>query len=123
VRSPEPTSRLAQRGAEVRDYDPAAIRREVWTRDAGRCSYESPESRKCGAREYLEFHHQVPWARCREHAPSNISLRCRSHNRYAAVLAFGSELMAAYRRSGSASPVAEEAEPSAPGRSESLHWI
>ena len=65
--------------------------------------------RQCRAGEFLGFHHQVPWARCREHAPSNISLRCRSHNQYEAELAFGAEHMAAYRTSPSASGVVEEA--------------
>ncbi len=99
---------------------PAAIRREVWAREGGRCTYESREGRQCGAREYLEFHHQVPWARCREHAPSNIRLRCRSHNQYEAELAFGTEPMAAYRKCASAGSGVEEAEPGAPSRLESL---
>jgi hypothetical protein len=83
---------------------PAAIRREVWPRDGGRCTYVSREGRHCGAREYLEFHHEVPWALRREHAPSNLRLRCRSHNQYEAELAFGSEHMAAYRRGAPARP-------------------
>ena len=98
---------------------PAAIRREVWARDGGRCTYVSREGRQCGALEYLEFHHQVPWARSREHAPSNISLRCRPHNQYEAELAFGTEHMAAYRKSGPARPDSEEAEPGASSRPES----
>ena len=79
---------------------PAAIRRAVWEREGGRCSYLSRGGRRCGTRDFLEFHHQVPWARCREHRESNIHLRCRSHNLHAAELDFGVEHMAACRRRG-----------------------
>ncbi len=77
---------------------PTAIRRAVWERDGGRCSYVSRKGRQCGARDFLEFHHQVPWARCREHRESNIQLRCRSHNQHAAELDFGAQHMAACRK-------------------------
>jgi len=77
---------------------PAAIRREVWKRDGGRCTFRSRTGRQCGSLQYLEFHHQVPWARCREHTTSNIALRCRGHNQYEAELVFGSEPMARFRK-------------------------
>lgn len=77
---------------------PAAIRREVWKRDGGRCTFRSRTGRQCGSLHYLEFHHQVPWACCREHTTSNIALRCRGHNQYEAELAFGSEPMARFRK-------------------------
>ena len=82
---------------------PTAIRRAVWERDEGRCRYVSREGRQCGARDFLEFHHQVPWARCREHRESNIQLRCRSHNQHAAELDFGAGHMAACRKRRGAS--------------------
>ncbi len=78
---------------------PTAIRRAVWERDEGRCGYVSREGRQCGTRDFLEFHHQLPWARCREHRESNIQLRCRSHNQHAAELDFGPQQMVAYRKS------------------------
>jgi len=81
---------------------PASIRRAVWSRDGGRCSFESMHGRRCDSREFLEFHHQVPWARCREHSTSNIQLRCRAHNQYEAELDFGVEHMAASRSQGRA---------------------
>lgn len=40
---------------------PTAIRCRVWERDEGQCSYVSREGRRCGTRDFLEFHHQVPW--------------------------------------------------------------
>jgi hypothetical protein len=77
---------------------PAAIRRAVWARDVGRCTYVSQEGRRCGSRDFLEFHHQVPWARSRQHTISNVRLRCRSHNQHAAELDFGVQQMASYRK-------------------------
>lgn len=94
---------------------PAAIRRAVWERDGGRCTFESRGGRRCGSREFLEFHHQRPWARCREHTLDNIALHCRAHNQHEANLAFGAAQMARVReraptrgkRSGSGSSGAE----------------
>jgi 5-methylcytosine-specific restriction endonuclease McrA len=83
---------------------PAAIRRAVWARDAGRCTYVSREGRRCGSRDFLEFHHQVPWARSRQHAIPNIHLRCRSHNQHAAELDFGFQQVVCYRKRGVAHP-------------------
>jgi len=97
---------------------PTAIRRSVWERDEGRCGYESREGRRCGTRDFLEFHHQVPWVRCREHRASNIHLRCRAHNQHAAELDFGAPVMAGYRKFTSAiasgESVAQRASPSDP---------
>ena len=42
-------------------YIPAPVRREVWRRDGGRCSYVDPHSgRRCGSRFLLELDHIVP---------------------------------------------------------------
>ena len=90
---------------------PVAIRRAVWARDAGCCSYVSRQGRRCGSREHLEFHHQEPWARCREHVASNIHLRCRAHNQYEAERVFGSAHMARYRKRASARRVEEAVAP------------
>ncbi len=75
-----------------------SIRRAVWARDAGRCTYQSSSGRSCGSREAIEFHHRVPWARCKEHTVDNIALRCRAHNQYEAVLDFGEAHMARFWR-------------------------
>jgi 5-methylcytosine-specific restriction endonuclease McrA len=76
---------------------PAEMRRSVWERDGGRCAYVSLDGTRCGETGRIEFHHQVPWARCREHEVDNIALRCRAHNHYEAELAFGTEKMSRWR--------------------------
>jgi len=76
---------------------PAAVRRAVARRDGGRCTYESAKGVRCGAREFLEFHHHDPWARSRVHSVSGISLRCRAHNQHAARRDFGERHMDRFR--------------------------
>jgi hypothetical protein len=68
---------------------PAAVRREVWKRDSGRCSYAGPAGR-CGALRGLEIDHVTPWALG---GPSdratNLRLLCRAHNHSEAERVFG----------------------------------
>ena len=91
AKTPTPSKRPARK-------IPTAIRHAVWERDGGRCSFESRKGRRCGTRDFLEFHHHVPWARCQQHRESNIHLRCRAHNQHAAELDFGTQKMAGYRK-------------------------
>jgi 5-methylcytosine-specific restriction endonuclease McrA len=94
---PSLTSRNTASKAPSRKI-PASIRRAVWKRDHGRCTYVSRGGQHCDSRDFLEFHHQVPWARSRQHVTTNIFLRCRSHNQYAAELDFGIQHMALFRK-------------------------
>ena len=77
---------------------PAAIRRAVAKRDGECCAFVSEAGRRCGSREFLEFHHHDPWAWSRSHAIDDISLRCRAHNRYEAERDFGAAQMNRFRR-------------------------
>lgn len=70
---------------------PAAVRRAVWARDEGRCSFVGPAGR-CPERGFLEFHHREPFADRGETSVANLALLCRQHNqwegeRYANALA------------------------------------
>jgi len=63
---------------------PAAVARAVFLRDGQRCSYVSPDGRRCSARRSLELDHVEPWAVGGENTVENLRLRCRAHNqRYA----------------------------------------
>jgi hypothetical protein len=77
---------------------PAAIRRAVSKRDDERCTFVSATGRRCGSRDFLEFHHREPWARFRSHAIDGITLRCRAHNQYEAERDFGAKHMKRFRR-------------------------
>lgn len=67
---------------ERRRYIPATVRRVVWLRDGGRCTFTSAAGLRCGERGKLEFHHRVPYARGGPATPANLELRCRAHNVY-----------------------------------------
>jgi 5-methylcytosine-specific restriction endonuclease McrA len=71
---------------------PAAVRREVWRRDGGRCAFVGMHGR-CHERAFLEFHHVVPFATGGPAESSNIQLRCRAHNRYEADLFFSADVV------------------------------
>ena len=64
-------------------YIPAPVRREVWRRDGGCCSYVDPHSgRRCGSRFLLELDHIVPFALGGSAEPGNLRLYCSAHNRF-----------------------------------------
>jgi len=80
-------------GARSR-HIPAAVKDEVWDRDGGRCVYESPDGRACGARANLEFDHVRPWALGGGSGDAaNVRLLCRAHNDLEARKAFGGALV------------------------------
>ncbi|MDE0449361.1 MAG: HNH endonuclease signature motif containing protein, partial [Spirochaetaceae bacterium] len=63
-------------------YIPVAVRREVWRRDQGCCSYVDPHSgRRCGSRYRLEIDHVVPFALGGATELWNLRIRCRAHHR------------------------------------------
>jgi hypothetical protein len=61
----------------------------VFARDAGQCAFVSPEGRRCSAREFLEVHHHVPFARGGDATVDNLRLSCRAHNQFLAELDYG----------------------------------
>ena len=71
---------------------PAAVRREVWKRDQGRCAFTS-DSRRCTETSFLEFHHVAPYSAGGLAVVENIQLRCRAHNQYEAELFFGERFL------------------------------
>jgi hypothetical protein len=75
--------RPAQDSTPGSRHVPAAVRREVWKRDEGRCAFVGTTGR-CAERGFLEFHHVVPFAEGGETTSGNLQLRCRAHNLYEA---------------------------------------
>ena len=62
---------------------PAAVRRQVWERDRGCCSYvDRGSGRRCGSRHLLEIDHVVPYALGGSAEPDNLRLLCAAHHRY-----------------------------------------
>ena len=78
---------------------PAAVKREVFARDGGRCAFVAKSGRRCSCSDpgQLEYHHVRPYAMGGDHKPETIELRCRAHNAYQAELDYGKEVMKAAR--------------------------
>jgi 5-methylcytosine-specific restriction endonuclease McrA len=83
----------AQRPSTSRRHIPTRVRRAVWERDGGRCTFISESGRRCEARARLEFDHVDPVACGGRASEDGIRLRCRAHNQYTAECAFGSGFM------------------------------
>jgi 5-methylcytosine-specific restriction endonuclease McrA len=83
----------ALRSSTRRGYVPRAVRREVFERDGERCTFVDPSGRRCESRTWLELDHRVPRALRGADDVSNLSVRCRAHNRLAAEEQFGREHM------------------------------
>jgi len=76
---------------------PAAVKRQVWERDGGRCTFISSSGCRCSERRSLEYDHVQEVARGGGGSMHNIRLRCRTHNQYTAEKTFGLEFMRAKR--------------------------
>jgi len=72
---------------------PAQVRRAVWQRDGGRCTFVSETGQRCAERKLLEFDHVQELARGGLATISGMRLRCRAHNQYGAERTFGTEFM------------------------------
>lgn len=59
---------------------PAFVKREVWRRDQGRCTFRGQDGTTCGSGDGIEFHHVQPYATGGEATAKNIEMRCRAHN-------------------------------------------
>jgi 5-methylcytosine-specific restriction endonuclease McrA len=92
---PLTTPRRKRAGAR---YIPAAVRRAVWAREAGRCGFVTPDGVRCTATGRLEFHHRVPLAEGGAATVENLSLRCTHHNGCEARRWFGDEAVDQARR-------------------------
>jgi hypothetical protein len=68
---------------------PAEVKRAVYVRDRGRCTYLGTGGHRCGERGFLEFHHANPYGARGRPTVDNIHLRCRAHNRYEAEVFYG----------------------------------
>jgi 5-methylcytosine-specific restriction endonuclease McrA len=79
-------------------YIPAHVRRGVWQRDGGQCTFVSEAGHRCPARARLEFDHVHEVARGGEASVAGIRLRCQAHNQYGAERTFGAEFMRHKRR-------------------------
>jgi hypothetical protein len=83
-----------------RETIPAAVRRAVWQRDAGRCSWPLDGGGCCGSTRRLELDHVIPWAEWGPSTVENLRVVCGRHNALAARQVFGGGHMSRYRHGG-----------------------
>jgi hypothetical protein len=71
---PQPKSSRSKR------HVPAHVKRAVWERDQGQCTFVGDTGHRCASRKLLEYDHVDPIARGGTSTVANVRLRCRSHN-------------------------------------------
>src|SRR5262249_9615343 len=101
--------RPARRGASRTRHVPAEVKRAVWARDGGRCTFESVSGCRCEAKSDLEYDHIREHARGGVSTGENLRLRCRGHNQHTAERTFGAEFMRQKRRQAQAARAAARA--------------
>ena len=108
------TGRKARR-APAEDADasssrhiPDAIKREVFERDGGRCTFTDDQGRRCGETGALEFDHRDGFARTGVHRADRIRLLCRAHNQHGAEQMYGRAFMERARASSDRLPTPAE---------------
>ena len=94
ARRPRPRRR---RGSANPRHIPAHVKRVVWERDGGQCTYVSAAGHRCAARRFLQFDHVDPVARGGQATVAGLRLRCRAHNQFEAERTFGAGFMSAKR--------------------------
>jgi hypothetical protein len=73
-RSPHPEGRKTARDPRAIPVD---VRRAVWKRDGGRCTWTGPDERRCDSRWQLELDHIEPPLIGGRSTVENLRLRCR----------------------------------------------
>ena len=72
---------------------PNEVKREVWKRDGGRCSFVSDGGHRCPAQDQLEYDHVLEVSRGGKSVLSNVRLLCRAHNQFHSEQTFGTDFM------------------------------
>jgi hypothetical protein len=98
-----------RRGTANARQIPAAVKRAVYERDRGQCTFVGENGKRCESRTRLELDHVQPVARGGQATVAGIRLLCRTHNQHAAECTFGSDYMRGKRewardRAGRSSP-------------------
>lgn len=85
---------LRKIGGATRSHIPWRVARAVAERDEHRCTYVSTAGRRCGARGFLQLHHEQPWAHGGPDTIDNLRLLCAEHNALLAEQDFGRQVVA-----------------------------
>jgi hypothetical protein len=85
---------------------PAAVRREVFLRDGGRCQWPTADGGICGSTHRVELDHIIPVGRGGRPTVVNLRVLCDLHNDVAARQVYGGAWMDRFTRSARASDLA-----------------
>jgi hypothetical protein len=88
--------RPAEAKGRTSRYVPAAVRREVWLRDEGKCQWKLAGGGICGSTHQCELDHILPYAMGGQATVDGLRVLCRVHNDVAARQAYGDEWMNAF---------------------------
>ena len=105
--SPEDQKKIEAPDYEIKSsHIPARLRRAVWIRDNGCCSFvDSVSKKRCGSRHLLQIDHIKPMALGGGNQFSNLRLLCSAHNLHRAAKTFGEmKFLAQAQAPGSAPP-------------------
>jgi hypothetical protein len=91
----EPANKEPAKPAKRSRHIPNSVKREVFARDGGQCTFVSADGRRCSERGGLQYHHEIPYAKGGANTADNIRLACRCHNALHARLDYGAQWMAA----------------------------
>jgi hypothetical protein len=89
VKKPQQNPRPAKNPGHI----PAAVKRAVWARDEGKCTWPLDSGGICGSTLRLEIDHVVPRGRGGASTVDGCRLLCRSHNQLAARQVYGDDWM------------------------------
>ena len=99
---------------------PDAIKREVYARDGGQCTFQDDSGRRCAATSALEYDHIDGFARAPVHKAERIRLLCRAHNQHVAEKMYGRAFMDRARAPSAATRSGTSSRPRRGDRSEPL---
>jgi hypothetical protein len=93
VEAPRKVSRPTTSG-----HIPAAVKRAIWSRDEGKCTWPVDSGGICGSTLRLEIDHVVPRGRGGPSTVENCRLACAMHNQLAARQVYGDDWMDQFTR-------------------------
>ena len=78
-----PNTEKSQNKKLIQRAIPAKIRKDIWARDQGRCTYVNPKTgRRCNSKYLLQVDHIKPFALGGGSEKENLRLLCAGHNRF-----------------------------------------
>jgi len=89
----KPRQRASDPANPVSRHIADAVKRAVYERDQGRCTFLDDGGRRCCETGSLEFDHIDGFARTHQHDAARIRLLCRAHNQHAAEQMYGRAFM------------------------------